>query len=481
MAFLILIASTAFGQSPKPAPQANQGTELFRGLLHYHGIKPLTRPVGNMRDCIVVVYGRPARTQEAWDATVAVVRQTLLDGGSVLIATDLGYDVHDFFPNREPIRMIGGPVECDLPSNCLDGRRAYPLIGGSWPFGSLANANDLRIATHQPGAIRLDRRQHYLNGFVKRFPAGSHLNRREFENNEVFAAGGVGDERAPFRCLVVADQDVFTNQMLYASASDFNGITPDNFRFANEVVKWLSADQTRKSCIFIENGSVKERFDEFDFSAIPQSPNLPKDMPMPPIPNPLDRPIQEGLAKTIDNGLAKVEDDNMLNRAFTRDNYVYGWILAAILCFVLSICLSIFIRRVWQSRHRAEFQPLPADPLMLGGDAPLGSFEHRRLELLRGGDFRAPVVAYLRRLFSERGIDAETAGRVPPPLDIRARNHRELKSMIRELWNEAFVFDREPLPYTRWKEIERALAVVRAAADADQWQFRSAQANAEDA
>ena len=59
------------------------------------------------------------------------------------------------------------------------------------------------------------------------------------------------------------------------------------------------------------------------------------------------------------------------------------------------------------------------------------------------------------------------------PVTALAANRSELKRMIRELWDEAFVFIGEPLPYTRWKEIEPALAAVRAAADADLWQFRA--------
>lgn len=480
-AFVILFTATGFGQpglkAPKPVPKMNDGTELFRGLFHYYGIQPATDPLGGYRGQIVVVYGSPAPRS---GVVADLIRGTLFDGGSVLIATDAGAEQNDLFSGMEPIRLLSGPVKCMTPPDCLAGNESFPLISGGWPLDGTHVLPPMRIATNAPGSIRIDGPLKYLNGFSKGFAGACKRDRGPIGSSEVFALGGAGPVPNPFRCLVLADQKVFSNRMLYASASDYNGVTPDNFRFANEVVNWLTANGTRKKCIFIENGNIKERFDDFDFTAIPPT-NLPPDIPMPPLPNPLERPIQAGLAKIIDDGVAKAEDENMLNRVFTRDTRTYGWILSTGLVLLFSILIALFAFKTLQARHKANFQPLPVDPLMLGGDAPLGSFEHRRLELLRGGDFRAPVVAYLRRLFEERGLNAATAGRVFPPLDIRARKRGELKSMIRELWEEAFVFDGDPLPYTRWKEIERSLAVVRSAADANLWQFRTDKANAEDA
>lgn len=468
LALLMQFASTVSAQTPKGAPAKDEGTELFRGLFHFRGITPVTDvPRKGSRDTIVVVYGSPGSLSPL---ATELVRTTLAEGGSVLIASDVTLDVGRLLGAGKAL-ITGKLVSCSSPENCLGGNREFPLIldTGEWRAGR----EPWRIATNRPSNLRIDFLPDELSGLAWNFPSGSRIDFRRPDDNELFAVGGAGPERNPYRCMVLADQDVFSNQMLYASAADFNGVSPDNFRFADEVVKWLAANGTRKQCIFIENGKIRERFDDFDFTALSNTPNLPKDLPMPPLPNPRDRRFQAGVANAIDKGIAKVEDDNLLNRYFTGDNRTYGYVLASLLSLALSAFLSIFIRRVWQARHRPEFQPLPADPHMLGHDAPLGSFEHRRLELLRGGDFRGPVVGYLRRLFAERGANLETAGRLPPPADIRTRAPRKLKGMIRELWQEAFVFDGEPLPYTRWKEIERALAAVQAAADADLWRFRS--------
>jgi hypothetical protein len=466
----VLMQAPAIAQPikvPKPPPRADQGTALFRGLLHFYGVKPVVDvPERGSRETIVVILGHP---QNLTPSPAKLVQSTLAAGGSVLIASETPMGLSSYF--GEDTRFdIGGDVVCTVPENCLNGDPNLPLIRGRWNLEGFDTRTDWKIATYRPGSISLASVPDSVRGFSAKFPVGCRWGFRDLAINEVFAAGGAGGERQPYRCLVVADEKVFGNQMLYASAREFRGVTPDNFRFANEVVKWLTADGTRRECVFIENGQVQQALDEFDFTALPITP--PKDVPFPPLPSPLDRKLQENVAKVIDEGLAKFEDDDRIAQALKRDNRFYGGLIAAAAILGLALALVLFARRVWNARHRPDFQPLPADPHLLGGEAATGSFEHRRLELMRSGDFRAPVVAYLRRMFESRGLGAGVSGAAMPPLEIRSRNRGELKAMIRELWEEAFVFDGDPLPYTRWKEIEQSLSAVKSAADGGLWEFR---------
>jgi len=467
----LLTTTPAFAQPikvSKAPPPADQGTALFRGLFHFYGVKPVTDlPERGNRETIVVIFGPPVN---AAGLSVELIKTTLDAGGSVLVATDAGGELKNIFEDGETIRMQRGPVICASLSERLGGLQDYPIITTEWPFRSTTGPGKLRLATASPGTLNFDQSPKNPPKWTVGFSGACFRGGQILDADDLFAVVDTGPATRPYRCLVMADQKVFGNQLLYASAMDYNGITPDNFRFANETVKWLAADGTRKQCVFIESGKIQKRFDEFDFSALPQTP--PPNLPFPPLPNPLDRPVQEGVAKLIDETIAKLEDDNRFNQPLTQNTRFYGALLGALLLFGLAVATVLFARRVWRHRHSPEYQPLPADPHLLGSDAPLGSFEHRRLELLRGGDFRAPVTAYLRRMFEQRGLSPGAAGRAMPPLEIRSRNRAELKAMIRELWDEAFVFDRGPLPYTRWKEIEPAFAAVKSAADGELWEFR---------
>jgi len=266
----------------------------------------------------------------------------------------------------------------------------------------------------------------------------------------------------------MADRDVLTNDMLYSSA---DAEATDNFPLAVKLVPWLLGPEKRTKCLFIEDGVEQTRFDEFDFSQVPSgSPKMPPP-PMPKLPDPMDRKFQEGASKAASEVATRLEDNDSFKNGLSRDTRAYVAIVSVIAIIAVLFASVLLRSRIWGNRQARDFQPIPADPLRLGEDAPLGSFAHRRLELLRGNDFRKPFTEYVLLLFRERGFLGGFVDARLPKIEAEGRNRSYLIDSVGRLWDEVAGNAAKPLAYTKWKELEPILAAVRAAADADRWRF----------
>jgi len=487
---LVLLAMPASAQRVRPdviaaaqpapvaGPPRDDQTQLFRGLLHHFKIKPIApTDFEYNKDSLVIVLGDPGRMRLV---AAQYVNKTLAVGGSVLIASDTFLNLTPFFPDKEDLEIVGNEVTDPTGTNAYLGNPNCPFVK---PYALLEKnptpeealfAGFERIATNAPTALRITKRPPYASFRVGLLPETARYTggqqKLKLRLNDSFAAAGVGRADDTYRCLLMADHSLLSNDMLYSSA---DREPTDNFAFAVRLVPWLQGPENRRNCLFIENGKIIAKFDEFDFAQVSNEPPKPPTPPIPPfkMPDPMDRKFQETASKVVSEVVTKVEDNDSFKNGLARNTRAYVAIVS-ILVSVLLIFASVLMRsRLWKSRQARDYQPIPADPLRLGGDVPLGSFQHRRLELLRGNDFRAPFTEYVLLIFRERGLpDGDASGR-RPKIEATGQSRQHLIDSVRRLWDEVAGNAGKPLAYTQWKALEPILASVRAAAEAERWRF----------
>lgn len=473
-------------EPPTEMKVPGEGTELFRGLFAYRGISPVV--MGNLGDpssLIVVLLGLPANT----DLWANVVRRTLSAGGSVLIA-DEGKAILDrrYFPDRSRVELTGQRVRCDDPAKTFAGLPDCPLIvprvpdaidmmrwrvenrspGPEWLLFPMWP----RVATNRPGVIRVHAYGPSARFALAGYPATSTTeDDAPLPDSRHFAVGatGVGDQ-PPFRSLILADPSVFSNQMFAGTAN----APTDNMLFAHAVVGWLHADGTRKRCLFVEAGRVRDRFDDVRYAEI--SPPLPP-LPMPPLPSPLDPELQRRLTDGANRVVAGFQDNDVVNRALTGgpyDDHRFSSTMRT-----LAVLASVFagfwlIRRVWNGRHEPNMPPVPKDTGRVAASGAPGSFARRREEILQAGNYTEPVREYLRELFLARGLvlpDGADPPRKLPAIEATGRDAGAIRGHLRILWDVAYTTKSRPVTYSRWKELEPMIDVVRRAADDGRWRF----------
>ena len=474
-----VVAQPEPGGRPPFIPPKDDRFELFRGLLHFHGVQPVTpQELDDLRDreyssVIVVVMGgaadRDTRGVEKY------TQKALKHGGAVLIATDQNADLSAYYPDRSDVKVVSDTPPPQRASDCYAGQPDLPFAQPAPDRGRTPDplaallAGRPRVTMNRPGHFSATAVPNALQYGVARTPVD--------QNDRAYftAIGNVGARGNPFRSLALSDPDILSNQMLYSSGiPDRNGFKTDNWTFANTLVSdFLRAPTGRTRCLFVEKGEVVTRFDEVELKSVQQMPPLP-DLPLP---NPLDRRVQAKLAELIDGGVVHLEDrtavGNLLagppNDPSARRYQIVTTILAALAGLLL---VGFMVRRLFAARHTKKFVPAPTDPLFLGDAVALGSFGQRRAELLRGTDFRAPFAHRVRAVFAARGLPAGYGARRLPPVTYRGRGDRErLGRDIRDLWDAAARDESVPLSYVEWKDLEPVLADVHAAAAADRWRF----------
>jgi len=476
------------------------GSELFRGLLNFHKIEPvlandLADTEAYYSKLIVVVLGLPSmRDGRAFDPTGVVLR-TLRAGGSVLIAADGAGSLANYFPNRRTsLRLTGESVVQPNESRCLAGNRWCPFVrplspdvvetqvflnekrapGPEW--GLFLGLE--RIATNVPTALSGVDSSPYIRYELAGFPKGTEV---APEGNlvaidRVLAVGSSGipeKSERPFRCLVVADPSIFSNQMM-AAELDRSGTGTDNLEFANRVATFLRGPDERKKCLFVEAGQVQSRFDEVQFaeSSLPDLPPLP----IPPLPNPKDPKLQRDLTDSVNRSIDKWQSNDGPNSAIVGkppserrfSNVVVIVIIAAACVFALLI-----LRRFFGGRHKSDVNLVPSDTGRVASSGAPGSMARRKEEILQGGNFTGPVREYLRELFITRGLvlpEGEPPRKLPP-VDINIMYSQELRKQLQTLWTVTFEPKPKPIGYARWKELEKMIDAVKRAAENDEWRF----------
>jgi hypothetical protein len=465
-------AMPGLAQDERPIELTAGGTELFRALLDYKGVKPAVN-VREYRDKIVIVFGKPPSALVA-----AIIQQetktVLTKGGAVLFISDRGMDltrgenqiVEEYLPNGATDAYFV-PATVTGRTNCYAGLpecpfvTPIPTVAGSPPaaadFNPFAGLN--KVATNKPGILFLSRqgpRAVRFAAFDPRAKIAHTVPKDRLDRYElVFAAGQDLNYPSRSRWMAVADEDVLTNSLLAAKGTD-------NFVLAFHIVDWLRGPEGRSECLFYEYGRRVDKFDEVQFVTVPDLPGPP----VPPIP-PL-KVIEEQLTDFGNKVADDAQTNDRLHSALVRDEFGYArWL--RFLAVVAAVGAAVFlVRLAWAAR-----QPSPGPTVSARDDGPPGQLlAALRQEMVRGNNFTPAVVAYIDETFRLAGLPAGPHAQMPP-VAITGKKVKKVELMkdIAALWRVAYGQSTGPVHYAEWRALEPAVEHVRRLAVKGRWRF----------
>ncbi len=439
-AVLVLAAVPAAPAQPERS-EFLEGTHAFRRILYDGARKKLTplRDVGELTDprsTLIVVLGDPSPLKAL--NKKPGLRSFVHDGGALLVATDhqTPPELNDSFGvhvDGDFLTLPGGAGAYRSKPECpyIDPRPGadVPLFDAGLPSPRPEQAK--RIASNKPS---------YLRVAPVRLPILASLPER-CSNGRGHSHGpwyfDVGDNVGDGRLLVMADQDVFINEMM---------LQPDNgnIDFAYRCADWLLARTDgkrgrRDKVLYYEDGAVQTMFD------IPL-----KDLPPPPIPPP---DTLMGMLDEMARGMeqegffAQFEEDDVVNH--TVDDLM-GWLplwkrsppewkIWTLVLILVSVVLGLYgFVRLGAFRHRsAATGPLLAD--LLQQQAPAAAvMEQRQDALLRDGNLWEAARELARHLFASVGTSPDAAA-APPAIAVSGGWWRRwrLRRRWRQLWRLA--------------------------------------------
>jgi hypothetical protein len=496
---LLLAAALLFTPSPALAQQQKQGAapqkqieipadgfQLFRGLLDRAGIKPITRQefdrgwLNRWDDVIVIVVGDPAGRMNNVNA-ISFVHTSVNNGGAGFVAADsyvhLGVTLMQNLGGQDSAKIESGRVECKDPRSVhtvkLDGGGMesmpscpyvvpVPLNGASPLSKIFAGLN--HVATNEPSYLRVSGFSGEFRYALARFPKQSVLIDNQLGNRRVrplpddalFAIGGDGPDgnnQSSYRFLAMADHSVFINQMLIEPGTD-------NLELTYRTIEYLQGPNKRRRCLFIENGSVVEKFDELA-QAFRQS------RPSPPIPN-LDK-MQQKLTDFGNELADRLQTNNVPNKMLLAIAS-----LPAIMRFFLVVAAIYstwyLMRRLFTVRKPTDIPQPPS--VAAAATGPPGVFERRQKELIRRDNLYEPIRDLVRDYFATVGIHGTQHGPKVPKLVISdmVRKPESLKLAIKDFWRLAFGPPQE-VTVRRWREMEPYFERLQQAHADGKWRF----------
>lgn len=476
------------GLAQPPAGQQSQapelpalGSEAFRGLFRFHGVEPVL-PVQitdrDYADLIVVVLGQPGLRRAGSVDPAPFAKEALDNGGAVLVAIEGAASLSGYFPAATDVGVTGQivtdpdrrAVYADQP-NCplVAPRQPSELEKILWQvnpaseWGLFLGIDGL--ATNQPGVLRVRSESRYVHSKLAGYPPTARVGRVALGQDSLFAVGGSGREDSPFRCLVLADPSVFSNQML---APPPGWPANHNAVFADRVVQWLRGPNNRSKCLFVENGYPRTDFDVVRYEALQGMPPIP----VPPLPDPLDPELQRKVTDAANRWIARVQDNDSLHKQFAGNDGRYYRVTRFLAAVAALVLLVVLVRRAWRGRHEPDVPPVPTDTGRVAGTAPPGSLARRREEILQAGDYGAVVREYLQEMFVAQGLPATAdQPRKLPEVRVKGPGSTTLREHLRILWDVAFGPRPRPVSYGRWKELEPTIDAVRRAAADGRWRF----------
>jgi hypothetical protein len=453
VAALLFVPCAAVAQAPVGQPVAirGDGTELFRGLLDYAGIKPVTQQeMLNLRpdqwnDIIFISLG----STTTWNS---------LQRGAVLIATDGPLDLpngvncpsskvqctdKDAIHRKDPYCPYVVPVEMDIAQG---------------PFQIFTGLN--RIATNRPSYLTRDRVADFATFELARLPPNCWTGFGQIPRNATFAVGSEARDgwgEPTNQTLVMADHSIFINQMLLEPGTD-------NWELAWRVIKYLQGPNKRMRCAFFENGRQIERFDDLRQAYARQNQQA--------LPQVNLMAMQEKLTDFGNAIVDRLQTNNVFNNAVLgtsdRDNRLN--VIARGLLIIATVMACFFLlRRVWRTRKPGDIMPPP--PVAGAPSGPPGVFDRRQKELLRRNNVFEPVSERVREFFESIGIHGETMTR-PPKIVIAdiVRKPDSLRAAVKDFWRLAYG-EPQVLTISRWRELEPFFARVRQAHADQKWRF----------
>lgn len=406
-----LMALLAVGAGPAEEAPLLPGTEVFRSILAMRGAQPIEHVADlHLRQDrkVLIIFGEiepvlPQLSNFQLDAF-------LNNGGSVLIATD--YDSSELTSNLLGVNVVGDFVEA--PSLEVSFRR-----NDKCPFVESVPATDRpfrltfkRVATNRPSRLSINRRVRRMEVFAT-LPKHSGIRASHGLKNEPqlqlpFGAVGVSTGR----CMVLADHSIFINSMMLQPPGEC-----DNFKFAADVVDWLTEGGKRKDVLMIENGTIKTHFD--------LSPRT--------FENRLPHP--DVLMPALDHMIIGLEKENAFNRAINqflpRDRLVRGLLFT--LCLLL-VAWGLYFITAGKFRYPAYSNRLPDHIDELAN--PFAQSERRRLDLPRG-DLAKPAQELALQFFDEIGVDVTKKDLAPQVYSSAGARWHRWPRRVSALWEIA--------------------------------------------
>ncbi|HEX4590266.1 MAG TPA: hypothetical protein VH120_10085 [Gemmataceae bacterium] len=395
-----VIAGPAVAQSERA--RFGEGTQAFRLILGALGVSP--PPEGNHlldqpQNRILIVFGR---TDVLDRFLPGDLKQFILDGGAVLIATDrrtsdelfreIGVQISGETLTTEPgggVAYRGSLTECPLvweygrppgsprpPSGFLfQGMGHEPTVASNLPSG-IDRARGVK-----PLATLFSRGHPVPREIIGRFPthtSGESLFAVE-SNSRLWGKG---------RLLVMADHSVFINDMIMQPDND-------NWRFAWNAVDWLcdAGDGRRRTQVALLNDGNLET----DFR-----PSLT--MPQPQL-------SLEDLVPLADQALVGLERENAFNQMLLEATGGL-WPILRTLALALTLALLVFgLYRFMQARYRPESRP-SAKPAATGNDG-LTAIERRQQAVIAQGNLAEAARELAHQAFAAVGLTP--SAEAPPP------------------------------------------------------------------
>ncbi|QJW93475.1 hypothetical protein [Frigoriglobus tundricola] len=479
---------------PPPVPVPGGGTELFRALLAREGIQPVRAgELNNARtlntDLIVIVIGSPGVDFQPLPQPLAWVRFALQVDGAALVASDSRVALHATSTNAPAwdnvtAQFSGGAVTADNQNDVHHNQAECPYVvpvspdelknrpldpGRVWGvFRGLT-----RLATNQPTFIEepLKYRAEFQYPLARlprsTTPKGQRL------RAPLFAVGGDGEDQiggAPgYAFLALADSSVFINQMLLEEGTD-------NLKFALRTIEYLQGPgQSRKRCLFFENGRVIEKFDTLNAAVAKPRPKLPPEA----MPNlgPLFGKNQEAIVKGVDKFADQLQTHDWLHQTKVGPSgsdqeraSVARWIEAAVVLGAVAITL-LLLRRSLLARHPLDVPPAPVTGAGAAATGPPGVFDRRQRELVRRNNLYEPVRNLMREFFAAAGAPPHPGPRLPPlEISDAVRKPGSLSQALRDMWRIAYG-PPSHISAQRWFELEPYFDRLRQAHADGKWRF----------
>jgi hypothetical protein len=449
LAWISLVPSRVNSQQLK-VPEKN-GTEILRRILHERGCRPLSAAKdlfansGNEAGAkgpegrLLIILGSPSAPDGSSPLAVrpgnfSTVRTFGENGGAILLASDMAWSERGMLVFGSSV--VPGPVVVPDGSEAAYGNNGQVLgllvepTSTASPFVGLK-----RIAAIRPGYItslgeRFD--------VVARLPKGSGTaDNAHFERQRAFAVASERDMDGRGPILVMADQSVFSNALLW----QVNGtMANDNFQFAQRCVDWLTESGKRSEVLFIQDGEIIDNFN-IDFMELPPP-------PLPPL---------EDVVHAVNQGIYGIESENHFNEWIAElGNRIPMHIVLVLVTIGLA---AVALIRLGQAKYYAE----PGVPTLSAGVTQLvpsvSLVTQRKRWALREGTFTEIGQALARELFEPLGLSSAA-----PPL-VRAQGNWwkawRIRNSIRKLWHLAYATPAGRISGHRLATIRSRIAALR--------------------
>jgi len=313
---LVTFASPCPSQDNRDTRRWKRGFEGLERIAELVGLESIDREafaVASPEETVLVVLGSVL--------PVSSVNLHLEKGGAVMVASDQATGGSTSL--NCGVKFIGGTVNTRFKN---DGYLSNPDCPVIRKFNEHPSLQDVRaIASNRPGILKAENLT-----VIARYPELSGS-----ANSDSFAAAGeVGDGG---RIIAIADQSVFTNQMLVAKS---------NHVFAYQSLRWLK-DSKRKYVHFIVDGDYKphENVEDVELPPVQLSPDEIREI--------LKKLPADKLLAFGNQLAADVEDKDLINK-FLREQMdsisEYDYNRGMIWALFFGVCISLILAFLWQKK-----------------------------------------------------------------------------------------------------------------------------------